>query len=98
VKAGDTVKVHAIGSVAGGSKFWSTKDAGQQPFTYQAGVGKVIVGWDQGCLGMQLGETRQLNIPYDEGYGDRGFPAWNIPPKGDLKFEIEVLSINNKEL
>ena len=27
-------------------KFWSTKDAGQQPFTYKAGVGGVITGWD----------------------------------------------------
>ena len=26
------------------------------PFTYQAGVGGVIVGWDQGCLGMKIGE------------------------------------------
>ena len=30
-----------------GKKFWSTKDAGSQPFTYQAGMGRVIVGWDQ---------------------------------------------------
>jgi hypothetical protein len=51
------VTVHATGIVKEtGKKFWSTKDEGQQPFTYQAGVGKVIVGWDQGCLGMQIGE------------------------------------------
>jgi hypothetical protein len=25
-----------------------TKDEGQEPFTYQAGVGGVIAGWDQG--------------------------------------------------
>ena len=60
-------------------KFWSTKDAGQKPFTYQAGVGGVIKGWDQGCLGMQIGEVRKLRIPADEGYGAGGFPAWGIP-------------------
>ena len=58
---------------------------------YKAGVGSVIVGWDQGCLGMKIGEVRQLTIPFDEGYGDRGFPAWKIPPKATLKFEVELI-------
>jgi len=94
VSAGNTVTVHATGSVVEtGAKFWSTKDPGQQPFTYQAGVGGVIKGWDQGCLGMKLGEVRELTIPADEGYGMGGFPAWGIPPKATLKFEIEVLKI-----
>ena len=97
VEAGDTVTVHATGVVKEtGKKFWSTKDAGQQPFTYQAGVGKVIKGWDQGCLGAQVGETHKLDIPADEGYGAGGFPAWGIPPNGGLFFEIEVLSIQGK--
>ena len=53
---------------------------------YTAGVGGVIKGWDQGCLGMKLGEVRQLTIPADEGYGASGFPAWGIPPNGGLYF------------
>mgnify|MGYP001170684591 CR=1 FL=1 len=53
---------------------------------YTAGVGGVIKGWDQGCLGMKLGEVRQLTIPADEGYGANGFPAWGIPPNGGLYF------------
>mmetsp|Transcript_54806 Transcript_54806/g.128135 ORF Transcript_54806/g.128135 Transcript_54806/m.128135 type:complete len:118 (-) Transcript_54806:163-516(-) len=94
VGKGATVTVHATGTVKQtGKKFWSTKDAGQQPFQYQAGVGKVITGWDQGCLGMKIGEVRKLDIPADEGYGASGFPAWGIPPNGGLLFEIEVLSI-----
>ena len=56
-------------------QFWCTKDAGQKPFSYQAGVGGVIKGWDQGCLGMAVGETRKLTIPGHEGYGGGGFPA-----------------------
>ena len=77
-------------------KFWSTKDAGQKPFTYQAGVGGVIKGWDQGCLGMQIGEVRKLRIPADEGYGAGGFPAWGIPAGATLIFEIEILKIEGK--
>lgn len=59
----------------------------------QAGVGGVITGWDQGCLGMQLGEERELIIPAAEGYGASGFPAWGIPPGGTLNFTIEILKI-----
>lgn len=95
VAKGSKVTVHATGVVEeSGYKFWSTKDPGQQPFSYNAGVGAVITGWDQGCLGMKLGEVRKLRIPENEGYGARGFPAWSIPPKATLNFEIEVLKID----
>ena len=48
--------MHATGVVKEtGKTFWSTKDPDQEPFTYQAGVGQVITGWDQGILGMTLG-------------------------------------------
>ena len=87
VAKGSKVKVHATGTVVETEKkFWSTKDKGQQPFEYSAGVGGVIKGWDQGCLGMKVGEVRQLTIPADEGYGANGFPAWGIPPNGGLYF------------
>ena len=59
----------------------------------QAGVGQVIKGWDQGLLGMKLGEERQVVIPGHEGYGAGGFPAWGIPPNGTLDFTLEVLKI-----
>merc|ERR1712141_655503 len=94
VEKSRTVTVHATGVVKEtGKKFWSTKDPGQKPFTYQAGVGAVITGWDQGLLGMQLGGERKLTIPANEGYGAGGFPAWGIPPNGTLEFTLEVLTI-----
>jgi FKBP-type peptidyl-prolyl cis-trans isomerase len=76
-----------------GKKFWSTKDPGQKPFTYDAGVGGVIKGWDQGCLGMAVGERRVLEIKAHEGYGAAGFPAWGIPANGTLQFTLECLEI-----
>eukprot|EP00435_Cladocopium_sp_Y103_P025918 s1141_g6.t1 len=93
VQPGDEVTVHATGLVTQTkTKFWSTKDAGQQPFTYTCGGG-VIKGWDMGARGMTKGEIRGLRIPASEGYGGRGFPSWGIPPNADLLFEIEVLEI-----
>eukprot|EP00439_Symbiodinium_sp_Y106_P046870 s1341_g6.t1 len=94
IQARSNATVHATGVVKeSGKKFWSTKDPGQQPFSYQAGVGKVIKGWDQGCLGMK---ERKLIIPADEGYGASGFPAWGIPPGGTLEFTLECLKVERK--
>ncbi|CDJ39097.1 FK506-binding protein 1, putative [Eimeria tenella] len=97
VAKGQRVTVHATGSVlqpdGATKKFWSTKDPGQQPFTWQAGLGQVIAGWDQGVIGMNQGETRMIYIPARMGYGQNGFPAWGIPPNADLQFEIECLQI-----
>mmetsp|Transcript_31522 Transcript_31522/g.50711 ORF Transcript_31522/g.50711 Transcript_31522/m.50711 type:complete len:161 (+) Transcript_31522:71-553(+) len=95
VEAGDTVTVHATGIVRETEKkFWSTKDPGQNKFTYTAGGG-VIRGWDMGARGMKNGEVRRLHIPADEGYGAGGFPAWGIPPNGGLIFELEVSAIKS---
>ena len=94
VAKNNKVTVHATGVVVQtGKKFWSTHDPGQEPFSYTAGVGEVIVGWDQGLLGMQLGEKRKVTIPAEEGYGPGGFPAWGIPPGATLEFTLEVLAI-----
>lgn len=97
VKKGSAVTVHALGVVVEtGEKFWSTKDPGQQPFAYNAGIGQVITGWDQAVMGMRVGEVREARIPAKEGYGEGGFPTWGIPPGGTLLFTIEVLVIEGE--
>ena len=46
IAKGDTITVHATGVVKEtDKKFWSTKDPGQQPFTYNAGVGSASPVW-----------------------------------------------------
>ena len=73
----------------------STKDPGQQPFSYQAGVGQVIKGWDEGVIQMSLGQRATLKIPSDMGYGAAGAGA-DIPPNSDLCFDVELLAINGE--
>lgn len=93
VVKGQKVTVHCTGIVkASGKKFWSTKDPGQVPFSFKVGMKEVILGWDEGVLTMAVGETARLECSPDYAYGDGGFPAWGIPPKAVLIFEIEVLS------
>lgn len=93
---GQQVTVHCTGFGKNrdlSQKFWSTKDPGQKPFTFTVGVGQVIKGWDEGVLGMALGETAKLHCSADYAYGADGFPAWGISQNSELIFEIEVLQI-----
>lgn len=55
VPKGKSVTVHCTGFGKNNDlsqKFWSTKDPGQQPFTFNIGRGQVIKGWDEGVLTM----------------------------------------------
>jgi peptidylprolyl isomerase len=96
--AGQTVTVHCTGYGKDrdlSKKFWSTKDPGQEPFSFQVGVGQVIKGWDEGVLSMELGEIAKIHCSPDFAYGAGGFPAWGIEPNSELVFEIEVLKIHS---
>ena len=50
-------------------------------------------GWDEGCLGMKVGEIARLHCSPDYACGSGGFPAWGIMPNSEQIFEIEMLSI-----
>ncbi|MDD5032709.1 MAG: FKBP-type peptidyl-prolyl cis-trans isomerase [Candidatus Pacebacteria bacterium] len=92
-KNGDTVSVHYVGVLENGTKFDSSIDRGQ-PFSFPLGSGYVIKGWDQGVLGMKIGEKRKLIIPAELGYGSRAIGS--IPPNSTLIFEVELLGIEKQ--
>lgn len=89
-KAGDGISVHYTGTLENGTKFDSSIDSGQ-PFKFDLGVGQVIKGWDQGLIGMKVGEKRKLTIPPSLGYGAQATDK--IPANSTLIFEVELLEI-----
>mmetsp|Transcript_17054 Transcript_17054/g.39363 ORF Transcript_17054/g.39363 Transcript_17054/m.39363 type:complete len:113 (-) Transcript_17054:132-470(-) len=91
---GQEVTVHCTGYGKNrdlSQKFWSTKDPGQQTFSFTIGRQQVIKGWDEGVLSMAQGEIARLTCTPDYAYGSGGFPAWGIMPNSTLVFEIELL-------
>ena len=89
VKAGDSVTVDYTGVLEDGTQFDSS--IGRAPFSFNVGAGQVIQGWDQGLIGMNVGEERKLTIPSDMAYGPSG--AGSIPPNATLIFTIKLISI-----
>jgi FKBP-type peptidyl-prolyl cis-trans isomerase len=42
---------------------------------------------------MQVGERAKITATHESAYGLDGFPAWGIPPKATLVFDIELLEV-----
>ncbi|XP_074584952.1 peptidyl-prolyl cis-trans isomerase FKBP15-1-like [Curcuma longa] len=91
---GDRIKVHYRGSLTNGEVFDSSFERGD-PIEFELGSGQVIKGWDQGILGMCVGEKRKLKIPSKLGYGAQGSPP-KIPGGATLVFDTELVAVNGK--
>ena len=94
-KNGDTLFMNYTGRLTDGTVFDSNVDpkfGHVEPFSFKLGAGMVIKGWDEGLLGMKVGEKKTLTISPEKGYGARG--AGNvIPPNATLIFDVELLDI-----
>lgn len=88
---GDTVTVHYVGRLPDGRVFDSSLDS-NQPFTFVLGGGSVIRGWDEGLVGMKVGEKRRLTIAPDYAYGPNDYGP--IPGNSVLIFDVELLSLS----
>ena len=78
-----------------GPKFDSSVDRGAH-FRFRLGEGRVISGWDQGVVGMKVGEVRELTIAPELAYGDRQMGP-DIPPGSTLVFVVELMGIDGLE-
>ena len=90
VRSGDIVTVDYHGYFTNGKVFDESYKRGQ-PFSFTVGGGQVIAGWDEGVLGMKVGEKRRLTVPSSLGYGPNDYGP--IPGGSTLVFDIELHKI-----
>ncbi|HEY4209527.1 MAG TPA: peptidylprolyl isomerase [Puia sp.] len=98
VKAGDTVRVHYHGRLTDGTTFDSSE--GREPLEFQVGGGMVIKGFDDGVMGMTVGQKKTIEIPVEEAYGPKDpqaiieFPAANFPPNMNPEVGMQLAMTN----
>jgi len=93
-KKGDVLVMNYTGRLTNGTVFDSNVDPKfnhVEPFKFVLGAGQVIAGWDEGLLGMKIGEKKTLTIPPEKAYGSRA--VGSIPPNSTLVFDVELVGI-----
>ena len=66
-KHGDTVKVHYSGKLNDGSVFDTSHN--REPLQFTIGEGQLIPGFEKTVVGMNMGESRTINIQAENAYG-----------------------------
>jgi peptidylprolyl isomerase len=103
-KRGDNVKVHYTGKLADGTVFDSSE--GGDPLEFAVGSGQVIQGFEEGVLGMKVGESKVVEIPVAKAYGQRNeemviqTPIEQVPPDlhPELGMRLEMGGANGEIL
>jgi len=93
-KNGDILIMNYTGRLTNGTVFDSNVDPKfnhVEPFEFELGAGMVIKGWDEGLLGMKIGEKKTLTISPEKGYGARA--VGSIPANSTLIFDVELVAI-----
>jgi len=104
VQAGDTVKVHYHGRLTDGTTFDSSE--GREPLEFEVGSGMVIKGFDDGLMGMAVGQKKTIEIPVADAYGEKDpqmlmeFPIDRFPPemKPEVGMRLTMTNGNGQQI
>jgi FKBP-type peptidyl-prolyl cis-trans isomerase FklB len=83
------VRAHYHGTLIDGTVFDSSIDR-DQPFVFF--VNRVIKGWQEGIMLMEVGDKYRFYIPEHLAYGAKG-AGGRIPPFATLIFDVELLEV-----
>lgn len=88
VKTGDTVRIHYTGTLDDGTTFDSSE--GREPLEFQVGAGQIIPGLDNAIPGMEVGESKRVNVPADKAYGQVDPAARQSVPRDQIPADIPL--------
>ena len=74
----DIVKVHYTGKLDSGQVFDTSSN--REPLEFKIGEGKLIPGFENGVIGMNLNDSKTVKIPFAEAYGEK---------KSELMIEVD---------
>jgi FKBP-type peptidyl-prolyl cis-trans isomerase 2 len=88
VEKGNKLKVEYTGTLEDGTVFDSSEKHGQ-PLEFEVGAGQLIKGFDEGVIGMEKGEEKEITIPADQAYGQPRDELVQKVPKDKLPADIK---------
>lgn len=85
-----TVTVNYTGKLEDGSVFDSSMVEGREPLKAKLGQGQLIKGFEDGLIDMQIGETKTVEIPASDAYGEYLDYLIQEVPKTQMPGDVEV--------
>jgi len=115
VEKWNTVTVDYVGKLQDGTVFDTSiesvaKESGKyqsgrnytEGLSFAVGAGQMIAGFDKGVEGMKVGETKTVEIPAKDAYGERSetklltVPKTQIPDAAQYEVGMQVMSQNGQ--
>jgi FKBP-type peptidyl-prolyl cis-trans isomerase len=92
IASGTNYQAYYIGWNPKGKVFDSSFDGAKLKAPIDTSTsGGLIVGWEQGVIGMKVGGIREIDIPSELAYGEKG-SGDSIPPNTPIKFIIMIIA------
>lgn len=84
---GDVVRVHYTGRDENGKQFDSSHDG--EPLEFTIGAGEVIPGFDEAVRGMNVGDSKTVEIEPENAYGPRRDGLVTTIDRANAQFPVE---------
>ena len=87
-KSGDTVRINYTGTLTTGETFDSSE--GRDPLEFVVGSGQIIPGLDAAIPGMAVGDTKKVEVPCAQAYGETNPDARQAVPRDQIPDNIPL--------
>lgn len=90
IKNGDSVRVHYTGKFESGEVFDTSRTEGRNPLDVTLGQGMLIPGFENGLIGMTIGESKTIELNPSEAYGELIDDLTNEVPRNLVPENVKV--------